>query len=121
MVDGTPQTPQPLVSVVIPAYNAAGYLAPTIESVLAQTYRPIEVLVVDDGSSDDTVAIARSFGDPVRVIEQENRGPAGARNTGFAGARGDIIALLDADAGDLSRDYSPQRREAVAAGGWDCY
>ncbi|MEY3360998.1 MAG: hypothetical protein RL531_717 [Actinomycetota bacterium] len=97
MPAGSPPNPRPLVSVVIPAYNAAGYLAPTIESVLAQTYRPIEVLVVDDGSSDDTVGIARAFGDPIRVIEQENRGPAGARNTGFAAARGDIIALLDAD------------------------
>ena len=98
---------RPLVSVVIPAYNDEGFLAATIESVLAQTYRPLEVVVVDDGSSDGTVALARSFGDPVRVVEQENKGPAGARNTGFAAARGSIIALLDAD--DL---WMPKRLEA---------
>lgn len=107
MTTGPSRTPRPLVSVVIPAYNAEGYLAATIESVLAQTYRPLEVLVIDDGSSDGTVALARSFGDPVRVIEQENKGPAGARNTGFAEARGDIIALLDAD--DL---WMPERLAA---------
>ncbi len=107
MTTGPSRTSRPLVSVVIPAYNAEGYLAATIESVLAQTYRPLEVLVVDDGSSDGTVALARSFGDPVRVIEQENKGPAGARNTGFAEARGDIIALLDAD--DL---WMPERLAA---------
>ena len=107
MTTGSSRTPRPLVSVVIPAYNAEGYLAATIESVLAQTYRPLEVLVIDDGSSDGTVALARSFGDPVRVIEQENKGPAGARNTGFAEARGDIIALLDAD--DL---WMPERLTA---------
>jgi glycosyltransferase involved in cell wall biosynthesis len=101
------RTPRPLVSVVIPAYDAEAYLAATIESVLAQTYRPIEVLVIDDGSHDGTVALARSFGDPVRVIEQANKGPAGARNTGFAEARGVIIALLDAD--DL---WMPERLEA---------
>lgn len=107
MTTGPSRTSRPLVSVVIPAYNAEGYLAATIESVLAQTYRPLEVLVVDDGSSDGTVALARSFGDPVRVIEQENKGPAGARNTGFAEARGAIIALLDAD--DL---WMPERLAA---------
>ncbi|MFM7271131.1 MAG: glycosyltransferase family 2 protein [Actinomycetes bacterium] len=103
----TTETARPLVSVVIPAYNAEAYLGATIESVLAQTYRPIEIIVVDDGSSDGTVALARSFGDPVRVLEQDNRGPAGARNTGFAAVRGEIIALLDAD--DL---WLPERLDA---------
>ncbi|MBJ7281659.1 MAG: glycosyltransferase [Acidimicrobiia bacterium] len=88
---------QPLVSIIIPAFNAQEYLGETIDSVLAQTYRPIEIIVIDDGSTDETVEIARAYGDPVVVIEQENRGPAGARNTGFDAARGAIIALLDAD------------------------
>ena len=69
---------RPLVSVVIPAYNAEGFLAATIESVLAQTYRPLEVVVVDDGSSDGTVALARSFGDPVRVVEDKSTTAQGA-------------------------------------------
>ncbi|MSW05878.1 MAG: glycosyltransferase, partial [Actinobacteria bacterium] len=87
---------QPLVSIIVPAFNAQEYLAETIDSIIAQTYRPLEIIVVDDGSTDATVKIARAYGDPVVVIEQENRGPAGARNTGFAAARGAIIALLDA-------------------------
>lgn len=88
---------QPLVSIIMPAFNAEPFLAEAIESVLAQTYQPLEIIVIDDGSTDQTVNIARSYGDPVVVIEQANRGPAGARNTGFAAARGAIIALLDAD------------------------
>ncbi|MBJ7513576.1 MAG: glycosyltransferase, partial [Acidimicrobiia bacterium] len=66
---------QPLVSIIIPAFNAQEYLGETIDSVLAQTYRPLEIIVIDDGSTDDTVEMARAYGDPVVVIEQENRGP----------------------------------------------
>jgi glycosyltransferase involved in cell wall biosynthesis len=87
----------PLVSVVIPCYNAAKTLAATLESVLAQSYRPIEVIVVDDGSSDESAAIARSFAPRVTVVVQKNGGPASARNEGIRRCRGEYIAFLDAD------------------------
>lgn len=87
----------PLVSVVIPCYNAAKTLAATLESVLAQSYRPIEVIVVDDGSSDGSVALARSFAPRVTVVVQKNGGPASARNEGIRQCRGEYIAFLDAD------------------------
>jgi len=89
--------PHPLVSVVIPAYNAAAYIRDAVDSVLTQTYPNIEIVVVNDGSTDDTAAVARSYGSRVRVFDQENRGIAGARNTGIRHALGSIIALLDAD------------------------
>jgi succinoglycan biosynthesis protein ExoO/succinoglycan biosynthesis protein ExoU len=91
----------PHVSIVIPAYNAAGSLAATVASAQAQSLQDIEILIVDDASGDATLDLARRLaaGDPrIRVIEAgRNRGPAGARNLGFAAARGDWIALLDAD------------------------
>lgn len=85
------------VSVVIPAYNAAPFIARAIESVLAQTRPVLEVLVVDDGSRDRTAEIAAGFGAPVRVVRQANAGPSAARNHGARLARGEWIALLDAD------------------------
>jgi glycosyltransferase involved in cell wall biosynthesis len=87
----------PLVSVVIPAYNAASVLADTISSALDQTYAPLEVVVVNDGSTDDTAAVARSFGDRITYVEQANAGPAAARNAALRVARGELLALLDAD------------------------
>ena len=87
----------PQVSVVIPAYNQAHFLAHAINSVLAQTYREYEVIVVDDGSTDDTPAVAGQFGDAIRYIHQTNRGLSGARNTAIRNARAEIIALLDSD------------------------
>ena len=86
-----------LVSVVIPAYNQGVYLVEAVESVLAQTYRNFEIIIVDDGSTDNTREVAHSFGDRVRYIWQENQGLAGARNTGIRHARGRFIALLDSD------------------------
>jgi len=88
---------RPLVSVVIPAYNAEAYIADTVDSALAQTYYPIEVLVADDGSSDRTADIVSDYRPPVRYLHQENRGPAGARNLALRHARGRYIAFLDAD------------------------
>lgn len=88
---------RPLVSVMIGAYNAAAYLGDAIESVLAQTYQPVELIVVDDGSDDDTGAIARSYGDPVRTFTQPNGGMAAARNRAVAEAAGAYFAFLDAD------------------------
>jgi hypothetical protein len=87
----------PTISVVIPCYNGAKFLRATIESVLAQTYPPLEMIVVDDGSTDDSAAIAESFGPPVRVIRQTNRGVTAARNRGIAEASGDYVHFLDAD------------------------
>lgn len=87
----------PLVSVVIPAYNCAAYLPRAIESVLAQDYPHLECLVVDDGSRDDTAAVAGRYAPRVRVISQANGGASAARNTGIAAAAGALIAFLDAD------------------------
>jgi len=85
-----------LASVVIPAFNEERYLAESIESVLAQTYEPVEVIVVDDGSTDATAAIASSF-DGVTVLGQPNRGLAAARNAGYDATSGDFISFHDAD------------------------
>jgi glycosyltransferase involved in cell wall biosynthesis len=86
-----------LVSAVIPAYNTERYLRRAIESVLAQSCRPLECIVVDDGSTDGTGEIARSFGEQVRYIAQANAGASAARNAGLSTARGKYVAFLDAD------------------------
>ena len=85
------------VSVVIPSYNRAHCLADSVESALRQTVAPLEVLVVDDGSTDATRDVCRQFSAPVRCIHKLNGGVSSARNAGLAEARGDIIAFLDAD------------------------
>jgi glycosyltransferase involved in cell wall biosynthesis len=87
---------KPLVSVMIGAYNAAPYLGEAIESVLAQDYEQFELIVVDDGSTDGTGDVARSYAG-VEVITQENGGNGAARNTAIAAASGDLYAFLDAD------------------------
>jgi glycosyltransferase involved in cell wall biosynthesis len=84
-----------LVSVVIPCFRQAHFLADAIESVLRQTYEPFEVVVVNDGSPDDTAAVAARY--PVRYVEQGNAGLAAARNAGLAHARGEFVVFLDAD------------------------
>lgn len=86
-----------LVSVIIPTYNRARLISEAIESILAQTYKHIELIVVDDGSTDDTQVVLSSYGDKIRVILQQNAGPAIARNRGISIAKGDIIAFLDSD------------------------
>jgi glycosyltransferase involved in cell wall biosynthesis len=91
----TPDATSPLVSVVIPCYNSSRFLGEAIESVLLQTYSRIEIIVVDDGSTDGTAQIARSY--PVRYIYQENRGISAARNTGIAHAQGKYVLFLDHD------------------------
>ena len=90
-------SPRPAISAVMPAFNAERFLAEAIRSVLAQSLPPVEVIVVDDGSTDSTGEIARSFGEPVRCIRQQNAGPSAARNRGIREARGEFIAFLDAD------------------------
>jgi glycosyltransferase involved in cell wall biosynthesis len=87
----------PNVSVIIPAYNAEGFITDTVRSALDQTYQDLEVIVVDDGSTDGTLAQLESFGPRVRVHRQANSGVARARNTGVGLARGSWIAFLDAD------------------------
>lgn len=91
------EKPQPLVSVVIPSYNAGRTLAQTLDSVLAQTYSNIEVIVVNDGSTDETAEVLRAYAGKVRGIDQPNGGLPNARNTGGRAARGEFIAMMDAD------------------------
>lgn len=86
------------VSVVIPVYKAEEYVAITIQSLLDQTYKNLEILIVDDGSPDRSIDVCRRFSDPrIQIIQQENRGLPGARNTGIRHATGDFIGFLDAD------------------------
>ncbi|RYX81618.1 glycosyltransferase family 2 protein [bacterium] len=92
----TLSSPTPLVSIVMPAYNVAHYLNEALESIRAQTYRHYEIILVDDGSTDETAKIAQSEGD-VRYFKQANQGCGGARNTGIAEAQGELLAFLDAD------------------------
>ncbi|NRT55464.1 glycosyltransferase family 2 protein [Sphaerotilus uruguayifluvii] len=98
-----------LISVVIPAYNAQHTLKATLESLFAQSWPALEIVVVDDGSTDGTAALLASMGSRVRAIRQPNGGLARARATGVGAARGQLIALLDAD--DLCR---PDRLEIQA-------
>lgn len=86
----------PLVSVVIPAFNSERFLGEALASVSAQTYAPVETIVVDDGSSDGTAEIARTH-PGVTLLEQENSGPSAARNRGFDASRGEFIAFHDSD------------------------
>ncbi len=89
---------KPLVSILIPAYNAADWMTETIHSALNQTWTNTEIIIVDDGSSDQTLAVARRFeGDRVKVITQANQGAAVARNTALQLAQGEFIQFLDAD------------------------
>lgn len=85
----------PLVSVIVPCYNGAAFLEEALRSALAQSYGEVEVVVVDDGSTDSTAEIARRF--PVRYIRQENRGLSEARNTGIRESKGSYLVFLDAD------------------------
>jgi GT2 family glycosyltransferase len=88
---------KPRFSVIIPVYNSAATLARAVESVLTQTWSPHEVIVIDDGSTDNSLELARGFGAPVRVINQANAGVSAARNRGAEAATGDWLAFLDAD------------------------
>lgn len=103
---------RPLVSVIIPAYNAGRFIGETLASVLAQTYREREIIVVDDGSTDDTAERVRAYGPAVRCIRIDNAGPGAARNAGLRAAAGAHIAFLDAD--DLWRPDKLAIQVAVA-------
>ena len=102
-----------LVSIVINNYNYARYLAATIDSALAQTWRPLEVVVVDDGSTDDSWSVIERYGHRVHAISQDNGGQGAAYNTGFAASRGQWILFLDSD--DLLDATAVQRMMALAA------
>jgi glycosyltransferase involved in cell wall biosynthesis len=86
-----------LVSVVIPVYNGEDYIKETLESIFEQTYKTIEVIIVDDGSTDDSEKVIAEYDDRVTYIKQSNAGPAAARNNGVRHATGEYVAFLDAD------------------------
>ena len=92
------------VSVIIPVYNAERFLLEAVESVRRQGYQPMEIIIVDDGSTDSSASLISNLGDDIRFFSQEQQGPSAARNQGLAMARGDLIAFLDAD------DIWPQGR-----------
>lgn len=103
-----------LVSTIIPVHNRPGLLREAVDSVLAQTYRPIEIVIVDDGSTDETpkaaAALAAAYPDLIRVIRQENAGPGAARETGRRAARGEFLQYLDSDDLLLPRKFELQVR-----------
>lgn len=89
--------PRPFLTVIMPVCNGAAFLAEGIRHVLAQNYHPLDFIVVDDGSTDDTADIAAAFSDDIRYFRQPNQGPAAARNMGIRVARGEFLAFLDVD------------------------
>jgi glycosyltransferase involved in cell wall biosynthesis len=95
--DSHPVMPQPLVSVVIPCYNYGRYLGEALESARRQSYPAVEIIVVDDGSTDDTAKVAAGYRPEVAYFHQENAGPAAARNVGARKATGIYLVYLDAD------------------------
>lgn len=97
-----------LVSIIIPAHNAEEYLKGAIHSLLRQTYPWVEIIIVDDGSTDGTAAVVRGFGNQVRSLYQVNAGPSAARNAGLARARGKYVTFLDAD-----DQFHPERIEIL--------
>lgn len=99
---------QPLVSVIIPVHNGQEYLAAAVESIRKQNYELLEIIIIDDGSTDNTEKIARGLGPDIHFLFQQNAGPASARNTGIVASRGEIIAFLDSD------DFWPPDRLTVA-------
>ena len=104
------------ISCIVPVLNGERYLTEAIASVLTQTEPPLEIIVVDDGSTDRTVELARSFGDAVRLVRQEHRGVSAARNHGVRVARGELLAFLDADDLYLPRKLAQQRARPVTRG-----
>ena len=116
------------VSVIIPAYNGDRYLGEAIDSVLQQTYLDYEIIVVDDGSTDNTARVAKQYGSCVRYLSQTNQGVAASRNFGLAAALGDYIAFLDQDDLFLPHKLSSQvklldrdRNLGIVNSGWQIY
>ena len=100
-----------LVSVIIPTFNRAYVVSRAIESALAQTYRNVEIIVVDDGSTDDTARVLASYGNRIRVVKQPNAGPSAARNAGIRESKGELVAFLDSD--DIWLPTKVQRQVAL--------
>ncbi|PLW76638.1 glycosyltransferase family A protein [Cohaesibacter celericrescens] len=98
-------------SVVIPAYNAAKSISDTLQTVLSQTIAAKEIIVVDDGSTDDTVILARQVSGPVRILQQENTGPGGATTAGIKAVKSQFVATLDSD--DLWSPGKVERQLAI--------
>lgn len=88
---------KPLVSVIIPTFNRAGIIGKAIQSVFDQTYTNTEIIVVDDGSADETPEVLAKYGNHIRVFRQANAGPSAARNRGVDAAQGEVVAFLDSD------------------------
>lgn len=86
-----------LISCIVPVFNGERYLREALDSILKQNHRPLEIIVADDGSTDETRLIAESYGEPVRFVTQPTAGPPATRNLGLDTAQGDFIAFLDAD------------------------
>ncbi|SRR5579875_2527316 len=86
-----------LISCIVPVFNGERYIGEAIESIIAQTYRPLQIIVADDGSRDGTRAVVRGYGEQVTYLWQPNGGPPAARNLGLSAASGEYIAFLDAD------------------------
>lgn len=92
-----PTTEGPLISVIMPCYNAARFVGDAIESILSQDYSNLQIIVINDGSTDDSEDVIRQFGDKVEYVRQENLGISAARNSGLDRVRGSFIAFLDSD------------------------
>lgn len=105
---------KPLITCIVPAFNGQRYLREAIDSILAQTYRSLELVVVDDGSTDGTRKVAETYGEKVRYLYQTNEGPAAARNRGVLSARGSFVAFLDQD--DLWHPKKLERQLACFEG-----
>jgi glycosyltransferase involved in cell wall biosynthesis len=101
------------VSVIIPTYNQARFVASAVESALAQTYPDVEIIVVDDGSTDDPRAALAPYRARIHYIRQENKGLSGARNTGFLASHGDYVLFLDSD--DLIHPWPFWRLNPISA------
>ena len=112
-------THHPLVSVIIPVYNVAPWVEHAIESILCQTYKNLEAIIIDDGSTDNTAQIVNNIKDPrVRLISTDHRGLFCALNTGIAEANGKYIARMDGD--DISHPYRIEKQIDVMEKNQDC-
>jgi glycosyltransferase involved in cell wall biosynthesis len=118
-------TPPPLVSVIMPCFDARAFVGEAVDCVLGQTYPRIELIAVDDGSTDDTLEVLRGYGGRIAVLTQANAGPYPARNLGLRHATGELVAFLDADdywtpdfVEKLCRALDPRPDAALAYCGW---
>ena len=121
-IAATAEAGLPMVSVIVPSFNHAPYLRECIDSVLSQDHAPLELIVVDDGSTDGSLAILRSYGDRIHLLQQQGGRQARARNLALAVARGELVAFLDSDdryrAGRLSAAVAAFQAQPRAALVW---